>query len=81
MQLISPLSLVYFLAKMSFGFGIGDAITVGNLILRAWKTCAEAPDKVDEAAEDVKLMMDNLQYLGKMVGKPDSFVKTKGRKM
>lgn len=66
---------------MSFGFGIGDAITVGDLILRAWKTCAEAPDKVDEAAEYVQQMMKNLRYLGETVGKADSFVKTKGREM
>lgn len=66
---------------MSFGFGIGDAITVGNLILGAWKTCAEAPDKVGEAAEGVKQMIGYLQHLGETVGKPDSFIQTKGRKM
>lgn len=62
-------------------FGIGDVISVGDLILKPWKTCAEAPDQMDEAAEDVKNMMENLHYLGETVGKPDSFVQTRGRKL
>ncbi|KAL9119034.1 MAG: hypothetical protein Q9187_004413 [Circinaria calcarea] len=62
-------------------FGIGDAISVGDLILKAWKTCSEAPDQMDAAAEDVKNMMENLHYLGETVGKPDSFVQTRGRKL
>ncbi len=61
---------------MSFGFGIGDAIAVADLVLQVWKKCHDAPDTVDEAVKEVRSLKMTMSFLGKKIEEPGTILKS-----
>ena len=55
-------------------FGIGEAITLFELVVKAWTACADAPGKVHNAEADFKSTIASLKYLEKMTKKQGSFI-------
>lgn len=61
---------------MSFGFGIGDAIAVADLVLQVRKQCTDAPDTVDEAVKEVKSLKMTMKSLDKEIEKSGTILKS-----
>ena len=55
-------------------FGISEAITLFELVVKAWKACAKAPGRVQNAEADFKSTIASLRYLDKMAKKKGSFI-------
>lgn len=61
---------------MSFGFGIGDAIAIADLVLRVKNQCTDAPDTVGEAVKEVDSLKMTMKFLGKKIEKPGTVLKS-----
>jgi len=48
---------------MSFGFGVGDLLTISQFVLQVYESCSQAPEQFAELRDQVKSLSDNLQAL------------------
>ena len=66
---------------MSFGFGIGDAIAITELIVKTYNAYKGAPKEVLQIGKDARGTGARLASLGKTIEQPTSLIHTKDEGM
>jgi hypothetical protein len=63
---------------MSFGFGVSDFITVGNLALSTYLKCQNAPNEYREISNEAKSLHAIIEELQDAANDPESLLNRKG---
>ena len=66
---------------MDFGFGIGDAIAVTQIIIKTYKAYKDTPKEILQIKEHVKGTWESLVFLGETIGQPGSLIHTRAEGM
>ena len=60
---------------MSFGFGVGDFLSVGQLVLRLYNACDGAPEEFQELRRDLSSIHIVMSGLESQVADPSSLLR------
>jgi hypothetical protein len=66
------------LVSMSFGFGVGDFLAVGQLVLTLYNACGGAPGELLELRKDLGSLHIQISGLVLQAQDPDSLIRRKG---